>query len=109
MTKRRSDAEARLSKPDTDRGRLQRAILKILREHEQQPDGLPTSCRFIFYELVQRGVINKKAKEGAAAPIRTSPRRSSTCASTMSFPGRTLSTRPEIYRSGPTPTPSPST
>ena len=60
--------EAGLSKPDSESGRLQRAILKILREHEQQPDGLPTSGRFIFYELVQRGIIDKKAKTGGRRP-----------------------------------------
>ena len=60
--------EAGLSKPDLESGRLQRAILKILREHEQQPDGLPTSGRFIFYELVQRGIIDKKAKTGGRRP-----------------------------------------
>ena len=54
--------EEGLSKPDSASGQLQRAILKILYEHEQQPDGLPTSARFIFYELVQRGIIEKKPK-----------------------------------------------
>jgi hypothetical protein len=57
-------ADEGLSKPGSKSGELQRAILKILREHEQQPDGLPTSVRFIFYELVQRGIIDKKNKEG---------------------------------------------
>ena len=72
--------EAGLSKPDLESGRLQRAILKILREHEQQPDGLPTSGRFIFYELVQRGIIDKKAKTGGRRPTRTWPMPCSLCA-----------------------------
>jgi hypothetical protein len=47
-----------LSKPHTDKGRLQRACLELLREH--QADGaLPTSIRFLFYELTDRGVIPK--------------------------------------------------
>jgi hypothetical protein len=47
-----------LSKPNTKAGQLQRACLEILREHEE--DGaLPTSGRFIFYELEGRGVIPK--------------------------------------------------
>jgi hypothetical protein len=61
MTDTSINGERGLSKPDSASGQLQRAILKILREHEQQPDGLPTSTRFIFHELVQRGIIEKKA------------------------------------------------
>lgn len=38
-----------LSAPDTKAGRLQRACLELLREHER--DGaLPTNGRFLFYE-----------------------------------------------------------
>jgi hypothetical protein len=47
-----------LSRPNTKKGRLQRACLALLREHEA--DGaLPTSIRFLFYELEGRGVIPK--------------------------------------------------
>ncbi len=47
-----------LSKEGTKAGRLQRACLALLREHED--DGaLPTSIRFLFYELLDRGVIPK--------------------------------------------------
>jgi hypothetical protein len=47
-----------LSAPHTKAGRLQRACLDLLREHEA--DGaLPTSIRFLFYELLDRGVIPK--------------------------------------------------
>lgn len=50
-----------LSRPNTARGRLQRAVLAVLREH--QADGaLPTSNRFIFYELRQRGEIPLTAR-----------------------------------------------
>jgi len=47
-----------LSKPGTKAGRVQRACLALLREHEA--DGaLPTSIRFLFYELTDRSVIPK--------------------------------------------------
>jgi hypothetical protein len=39
-------------------GDLRDELLKLLKEHER--DGaLPTSGRFLFYELVQRGIISK--------------------------------------------------
>ena len=34
--------------------------LEMLKGREDEPDGLPTSVRFIYYELVQRGVVEKK-------------------------------------------------
>jgi hypothetical protein len=47
-------------------GKLRAVLLKLLREHER--DGaLPTSARFLFYELVQRGVLSKE-KSGARRP-----------------------------------------
>jgi hypothetical protein len=47
-----------LSKEDSKAGRLQRACLILLREHEE--DGaIPTSIRFLFYELLDQGVIPK--------------------------------------------------
>jgi len=56
-------SEHLLSKPDSKAGRLQRACLKLLREHER--DGaLPTNGRFVFYELEQRGVIPKAYAKG---------------------------------------------
>ena len=39
---------------------MQRALLKQLRVHERDAT-LPTSARFLFYELVQLGVISKHA------------------------------------------------
>jgi hypothetical protein len=47
-----------LSAPDTACGKLQREILKLLRAHEHDRM-LPTSARFIFYELIQAGVVPK--------------------------------------------------
>jgi hypothetical protein len=55
---------AGLSKVDTAAGRLQRACLERLRAHERQPDGLPTSVRFIFYEFVKDGAVAKDKKSG---------------------------------------------
>lgn len=47
-----------LSRPGTKAGRLQRAVLDVIREHEA--DGmLPTNGRFIFYELEQQGIVPK--------------------------------------------------
>jgi hypothetical protein len=51
---------------DSKIGRLRTALQALLAEH--QADGaLPTSGRFLFYELVQRGVISKTAN-GARRP-----------------------------------------
>ena len=48
-------------------GRLRQASLELLNEHEQ--DGaLPTSSRFLFYELVQRGILSKERKAQARRP-----------------------------------------
>jgi hypothetical protein len=47
-----------LSAPESKKGRLQRACLELLREHEHD-DALPTNGRFLFYELEQQGVIPK--------------------------------------------------
>jgi hypothetical protein len=60
------DVDGRLSPPATKKGQLQRACLAILREHER--DGaLPTSPRFVYYELVQAGAVSKQ-RTGARRP-----------------------------------------
>ena len=47
-------------------GELRSVLLELLNEHER--DGaLPTSSRFLFYELVQRGILSKEQK-GARRP-----------------------------------------
>jgi hypothetical protein len=43
-----------------------RLLLVLLQEHERD-DALPTSARFLFYELIQRGQIRKRRK-GARWP-----------------------------------------
>jgi hypothetical protein len=40
-------------------GRLRHALLDLVREHAER-DELPTSARFLFYELEQRGAIEEK-------------------------------------------------
>lgn len=47
-----------LAHPSTKSGKVQRACLELIKEHER--DGsLPTNGRFIFYEIVQRGILPK--------------------------------------------------
>jgi hypothetical protein len=54
------EIEARLSKPRTKKGHLQRHALALLLEHER--DGaLPTNTKFVSYEAEQRGIISKEA------------------------------------------------
>jgi hypothetical protein len=51
--------EGLLSAPHTKRGKLQRACLEVLKEHERD-DALPTNGQFLWYELVQKGVVLKR-------------------------------------------------
>jgi hypothetical protein len=61
-----------LSKETTQKGRLQRACLALLREHEA--DGaLPTSIRFLFYELLDRGVVPKAYRKPDGTEARRKP------------------------------------
>ena len=63
MTKQRKPAAAHadklLSPPGTKAGRLQRACLELLHDHDRKGD-IPTNGHFLFYELEQRGVVPKK-------------------------------------------------
>jgi hypothetical protein len=45
---------------------LRRALIDLLHEHERD-EALPTSARFLFYELVQRQILSKE-KTGARRP-----------------------------------------
>jgi hypothetical protein len=51
-------------------GGLRRVVFELLKEHEAAgEDGLPTSIRFLFYELVQRAVLKKHGEhEGKRRP-----------------------------------------
>jgi hypothetical protein len=52
-----------LSAPGSKSGRLQRALLGLLREHKAS-GALPTSGRFLWYELEQRGIVDKTRARG---------------------------------------------
>ena len=55
-----------LSPPESKIGALRAILLALLGEHER--DGaLPTSARFLYYELVQRGQLSKE-RTGARRP-----------------------------------------
>ena len=57
---------ADLSPPESKIGALRAVLLALLEEHER--DGaLPTSARFLYYELVQRGQLSKE-RTGARRP-----------------------------------------
>lgn len=52
----------KLAPAGTDRGDLQRNLLALLEGPKHAGSGaIPTSIRFLFYELVQMGVVQKKA------------------------------------------------
>lgn len=55
----RSGTAATFFDPNTKIGRLRRAAFLLLEEHRTAGQ-LPTSARFLFYELVQRGKISKQ-------------------------------------------------
>jgi hypothetical protein len=48
-------------------GRLRAELLELLAEH-QRSQALPTSARFLFYELVQRGILSKERKAQGRRP-----------------------------------------
>ena len=45
---------------------LREAVLELLREHERNGT-LPTNARFLYYELVARGLVSKE-RQGARRP-----------------------------------------
>jgi hypothetical protein len=57
-----------LSRAETASGRLQRQVLALL-EKKKEADEIPTSVRFLFYELEQAGVVSKRAtnQDGSAS------------------------------------------
>jgi hypothetical protein len=64
-----ADHDPRLSRPASKAGRLQRGLLELLAEHEDD-DAIPTSGRFLWYELVQRGVVDPKKARGHPGVMR---------------------------------------
>ena len=53
-----------LSAPESRAGRLQRACLALLRQHEREGT-IPTNGRFLFYELEQQGVVAKAYRDAS--------------------------------------------
>jgi hypothetical protein len=52
----------RMVRPDSKRARIRRHVLELLAEHEAT-GSLPTTIRFLFYELEHRGLAQKTTKE----------------------------------------------
>ncbi len=61
-----------LSKETTKKGRLQRACKRLLLEHEAT-GAIPTSIRFLFYELLDRGVIPKVYRDETGTEKKRTP------------------------------------
>ena len=55
---------ATLSPPETKAGKLQRACLALLQQHEREGT-IPTNGRFLFYELEQKGIISKAYRDAS--------------------------------------------
>ncbi len=55
--------EPTFSRPASKRGRLQRALHQLLQAHDDRGE-LPTSGRFLWYELVQAGTVDKTEARG---------------------------------------------
>jgi hypothetical protein len=66
------EMDEKLSRPDSKAGRLQRACLNLYLEHLR--DGaLPTSGRFLFYELEDRGIVPKAYRKADGTPCARTP------------------------------------
>jgi hypothetical protein len=62
-----SKDDGRLSKPDSRSGKLQRISLQWLR-HKEAKGEIPTSLRFLFYELEQQGYVSKDSRNLDGTP-----------------------------------------
>lgn len=63
---------ARLSRPSSEAGQLQRAAFACLLMHRDE-DNLPTGGRFLFYELEQAGIVSKSKINGRTGkPVKRS-------------------------------------
>jgi hypothetical protein len=56
------DNDPRFSRADSKSGQLQRLVYKHLVQEHAQKDLLPTSIRFVMYELEQLGLLSKEAR-----------------------------------------------
>jgi hypothetical protein len=57
-----SPVNGTLSAPESKAGKLQRACLDLLKQHEREGT-IPTNGRFLFYELEQQGVVPKAYRD----------------------------------------------
>src|SRR5260370_42238220 len=64
MLKLTADESDALSAPESKAGRLQRACLALLKQHEHEGT-IPTNGRFLFYELEQQGVAPKAYRDAS--------------------------------------------
>jgi hypothetical protein len=68
----KGDISEKLSRPNTKAGRLQRACLNLYLGHLR--DGaLPTSARFLVYELEDRGIVPKVYRKADDTPCAHTP------------------------------------
>ena len=94
---------------DTISGKLQRHCLMIIVEHRAAgPDSIPTSMRFVYYELVQASIISKHAT-GARRPDFNVSDALMQLRRIGLVPRMRSPTKPASYCSGSTPTRSPTT
>jgi hypothetical protein len=68
----RTDDGDRLSAENTAKGKLQRIALERLKEKDAAGE-IPTSIRFLFYELEQRGFVSKRAVNLDGSPSKRKP------------------------------------
>jgi hypothetical protein len=64
---------ATLSPSDTKAGKLQRACLDLLKQHEREGT-IPTNVTFLFYELEQQGVVPKAYRDASGNKRPRTPR-----------------------------------
>jgi len=72
VPERADDGDGLLSAENTAKGQLQRIALKRLKEKEAAGE-IPTSIRFLFYELEQRGFVSKRAVNLDGSPSKRKP------------------------------------
>jgi hypothetical protein len=68
----RGDMDEKLSRLNSKASRLQRACLELYREHVSY-GAIPTSGRFKFYELEDRGVVPEAYRRADGTPLRRAP------------------------------------
>jgi hypothetical protein len=68
----RGDMDEKLSRPNSKAGRLQRECLALYHEHLSE-GAIPTSGRFMFYELEDRGIVPKVYRKADGTPCPRTP------------------------------------